>query len=183
MSKTLIWVLVGVLVAAVSAAALVEFRPRASSVASAAAVGEADTKGGSPTVPAAAPLVAAEASNPIAGPGTTQPTATSSPVSAMTATALSPTPTVDDLIQNAAAYEGKPISLKGTILTQCTAGCEFALDDGTGVLSVQLEGRGKDRLIPLGKVGKTIQVLGIFRSTPRPQVIIEDPNGWQFVKS
>jgi hypothetical protein len=94
----------------------------------------------------------------------------------------SATPTIDELIQNQALYEGRPIALRGTILTQCTAGCEFALDDGTGVLSVQLEGKGKDRLIPLGKVGKKIEIQGVFRAAPRPQIVIEDPNGWQFVK-
>jgi hypothetical protein len=98
------------------------------------------------------------------------------------AAAPSATPTIDELIQNQALYEGSPIALRGTILTQCTAGCEFALDDGTGVLSVQLEGKGKDRLIPLGKVGKKIEIRGVFRAAPRPQVVIEDPNGWQFVK-
>jgi uncharacterized protein YdeI (BOF family) len=188
MSKTLIWVLVGVLaVAGAAAVAFVGLRPHDAAVAPAAS--SAAAAGTIKAVPAkavsaAAPVVAgpaaeapatAAASSVASGASTTQPAA-AAPVT------LSTTPTIDELIQNAAAYEGMPVSLRGTILTQCTAGCEFALDDGTGALSVQLEGKGKDRLIPLNKVGKKIEVHGTFRASPRPQIVIEDPNGWQFVK-
>ncbi len=181
MSKTLIWVLVGVLaIAGVAAVALMGFHPQTAVAAAAQTAG--DTKGAS--IPATtAPVAAAAAGSPASGEtsgGQSTTVAAAEPVPA--APALSATPTVDDLIQNAAAYEGQPVVLRGTILTQCTAGCEFALDDGTGALSVQLEGSGKDRLIPLNKVGKKIEVHGVFHASPRPQVVIDDPNGWQFVK-
>jgi len=141
----------------------------ATAAAATPAAASADSKGSAPAPVVVAFIPAASSDTGVAAaqPSTAVPSAT---------------PTIDELIQNQALYEGSSIALRGTILTQCTAGCEFALDDGTGVLSVQLEGKGKDRLIPLGKVGKKIEVHGVFRAAPRPQVVIEDPNGWQFVK-
>jgi hypothetical protein len=199
MNKTLIWIVVGILaVAGLSVVAFMQFGPRgeptasavpalavpasavpvsasisATAVATAAAAtpaaAPADSKGSAPAPVVVAFIPAASSDTGVAAaqPSTAVPSAT---------------PTIDELIQNQALYEGSSIALRGTILTQCTAGCEFALDDGTGVLSVQLEGKGKDRLIPLGKVGKKIEIHGVFRAAPRPQIVIEDPNGWQFVK-
>jgi cytoskeletal protein RodZ len=172
MNKTWIWVFVGVLtVASVGAVAFMQSRPRGEPSASTtpAATTSSQTEGG-----------AAVAVEPAASEGTSaaSPATTST---AGVATAQSAPATIDELIQNAAAYEGLPVSLSGAIVTQCVAGCEFALDDGTGVLSVQLEGKAKDRLIPLGKVGKKIAIQGVFHAKPRPQIVIEDPNGWQFV--
>jgi hypothetical protein len=187
MSKTLIWVVVGILaVAGLTAVAFMQFGPRvepaASAVPAPAVPASAVPASVAPTLPAPTsavpvtpvPVTAAPAAAPIS-PSTTA-------VAQPAALVPNATPTIDELIQNQALYEGTSIALTGTILTQCTAGCEFALDDGTGVLSVQLEGKGKDRLIPLGKVGKRIEIRGTFRTAPRPQVVIEDPNGWQFVK-
>lgn len=169
MTKTWIWILVGVLAAgALGAVAFLEFGPRPEQEPAAVIA-----KGSAPTA-SAQPQTAAPAA-------VSAPAGTASAGSAP-ATTRSASPTIDELIQNAAAYEGAAVSLSGTILTQCTAGCEFALDDSTGVLSVQLEGKGKDRLIPLGKVGKRVAVQGTFHAAPRPQIVIEDPNGWQFVK-
>jgi hypothetical protein len=182
MSKTLIWVVVGILaVAGLTAVAFMQFGPRVEPAALAVPASAVPA----PAVPASAVPVAPAPATPV--PVTAAPAAAS--ISPSTTAVAQPaahvpnaTPTIDELIQNQALYEGRSIALTGTILTQCTAGCEFALDDGTGVLSVQLEGKGKDRLIPLGKVGKRIEIRGTFRTAPRPQVVIEDPNGWQFVK-
>lgn len=184
MSKTLIWIVVGTLaVAGLSAVAFIQFGPRGKPAASAVPASAVPTSAvpisAVPVIPvptAASISATAAASVPAASSDTA--------VAAAQPSALVPsaTPTIDELIQDQALYEGRSIALRGTVLTQCTAGCEFALDDGTGVLSVQLEGKGKDRLIPLGKVGKKIEVHGVFRAAPRPQVVIEDPNGWQFVK-
>ncbi len=170
MSKTVLWIVVGVLAAAgLAAVAFMELGPRSEPAPTAAAV--------------PAPAASASTSQVESAVAAPPAVATASGAASTTvAAALPSTPTIDELIQNAAAYDGTPISLSGTILTQCTAGCEFALDDSTGVLSVQLEGKGKDRLIPLGKVGKKIAVHGTFRASPRPQIVVEDPNGWQFVK-
>jgi len=173
MTKTLIWVLVGVLAATgVGVLAFMEFSPRsAPTMAAAAGSALSPAKGGAEPVSAA---------NTSAGDAAI-PTATVTAPAAVPV-GLKANPTVDELIQNAAAYDDAAVSLSGAILTQCTAGCEFALSDDTGVISVQLEGKGKDRLLPVGKVGKTIAVQGVFRASPRPQIVIEDPNGWQFVK-
>ncbi len=163
MMKTWIWIVVGVLAAgALGAVAFLEFGPRPDRAAPVIAKGSASTAVAQPQPDDLPPASASAGTAPAA--------------------AQRAMPTIDELIQNAAAYEGATVSLSGTVLTQCTAGCEFALDDGTGVLSVQLEGRGKDRLIPLGKVGKRIAAQGTFHASPRPQVVIEDPNGWQFIK-
>jgi uncharacterized protein YdeI (BOF family) len=168
MMKTWIWIVVGVLAAgALGAVALLEFGPRPEREAAVIAKGSAPIVGAQPQTADPSPVSA--------------PAATAS-VGSAPAAARSASPTIDELIQSAAAYDGATVSLSGTILTQCTAGCEFALDDSTGVLAVQLEGRGKDRLIPLGKVGKRVAVQGAFHAFPRPQIVIEDPNGWQFVK-
>ena len=169
MTKSMTWIVVGLLVVAgLGALAFTQLAPRPDRAAAAADASTVGAKGGS----AATAPVAAVSSN-VAGPAPTPAPAPSAPAA---------TPTIDDLIQNAAAYDGATVSLTGLILTQCTAGCEFALSDDTGVLSVQLEGKAKDRLIPLGKVGKKIAVQGVFRASPRPQVVVEDPNGWQLVK-
>ncbi len=165
MNKILLWVVVGALaVAGLSAVVFIELGPRGGQAAPAGEALGSDAESTS------------AAANASAAPEVNQ----SAP--ATSSAAAKAIPTVDELIQNASTYEGMPVALTGTILTQCSAGCEFALDDGTGVLSVQLEGKGKDRLIPSGKVGKTIQVRGVFQSDPRPQVIVEDPDAWQFVK-
>jgi len=194
MSKSVIWVVLGVLaVAGLSAVAFMQFGPRGEPAASAVPTSAVPIS----AVPAAASISATAVATPAAASADSKGSAPAPAVVASvpaassdtgvaaaqsTATVPSATPTIDELIQNQALYEGRSIALRGTILTQCTAGCEFALDDGTGVLSVQLEGKGKDRLIPLGKVGKKIEIHGVFRAAPRPQVVIEDPNGWQFVK-
>jgi hypothetical protein len=192
MSKSVIWVVLGVLaVAGLSAVAFIQFGPRgepaASAVPASAVPALAVPTSAVPVIPAPATpaSVIPVPALPVPVAASISPAASSDTgvAAAQPSTAVpSATPTIDELIQNQALYEGRPIALRGTVLTQCTAGCEFALDDGTGVLSVQLEGKGKDRLIPLGKVGKKIEVHGVFRAAPRPQVVIEDPNGWQFVK-
>jgi len=188
MNKTLIWIVVGILaVAGLSVVAVMQLGPHGEPAASAVpalavpASAVPVSASISPTAPTSANSESAS-TNVIGAPAPAVLGGAGIAIAQPSATVPSATPTIDELIQNQALYEGRPIALRGTVLTQCTAGCEFALDDGTGVLSVQLEGKGKDRLIPLGKVGKKIEVHGVFRAAPRPQVVIEDPNGWQFVK-
>ncbi|MEI6171258.1 MAG: hypothetical protein WCQ45_02085 [bacterium] len=199
MNKTLIWIVLGILaVAGLSVVAVMQLGSRdepaapavpasavpASVVPTAASISATAVATAAAATPAAT-STSSEGSVPTNAVVASVPAASSDTgVAAAQPSVLVPsaTPTIDELIQNQALYEGRPIALAGTVLTQCTAGCEFALDDGTGVLSVQLEGQGKDRLIPLGKVGKKIEIHGVFRAAPRPQVVIEDPNGWQFVK-
>lgn len=85
---------------------------------------------------------------------------------------------IEELIKNSDKYEGNWVLVKGTIITQCIRGCEFALDDGTGVISVQLVGKALDRLIPRGSVGKQAQARGVFYQDPRPQVAVEGTEDW-----
>ena len=86
---------------------------------------------------------------------------------------------IEKLIKSAADYDGREVTIKGEILAQCTAGCEFSVDDGTGVLSAQLEGDALDKLLTKGSVGKKVEVTGIFHSTPRPQLTVEKLGSWR----
>lgn len=104
------------------------------------------------------------------------------PPSASPSPSLSSPPTIADLITGATSHEGTTVVLRGAILTQCVRGCEFALDDGTGTVSVQLEGRAESRLLPQGSVGRRVEIRGVFRMDPRPQIVVQDADGWTFVR-
>ena len=86
---------------------------------------------------------------------------------------------IEQLIKGAADYDGRTVTIKGEILAQCSAGCEFSVDDGTAVLSVQLEGEALDKVLNKGSVGKKVEVTGVFHSTPRPQVGVEKLGSWR----
>ncbi len=86
---------------------------------------------------------------------------------------------IENLIKNAGEYEGRIVTIRGKILAQCVAGCEFSVDDGTGVLSVQLEGAALDKVLAKGSVGKKIEVTGVFRQSPRPQLAVEKLGSWR----
>jgi len=61
-------------------------------------------------------------------------------------------------------------------------GCRFAIDDGTGVVNVELVEKALDRLISQGSVGKQAQARGVFHQNPRPLVAVEKPEDWDFWK-
>jgi len=86
---------------------------------------------------------------------------------------------IEKLIKGAADYDGRMVTIKGEILAQCSAGCEFSVDDGTAVLSVQLEGEALDKVLNKGSVGKKVEVTGVFHATPRPQVGVEKLGSWR----
>jgi len=86
---------------------------------------------------------------------------------------------IEKLIKGASDYDGRTVTIKGEILAQCSAGCEFSVDDGTGVLSVQLEGEALDKVLNKGSVGKKVEVTGVFHATPRPQVGVEKLGSWR----
>lgn len=100
------------------------------------------------------------------------------PGSAQDEDVVVPAATIEALIGSADAQDGRVVSLSGTILSQCTAGCQFSLDDGTGVLGVELVGRAKERVLPRGVVGRRISVQGTFQAEPRPHLLVEDPDAW-----
>lgn len=89
---------------------------------------------------------------------------------------------VEELIENGDTYEGREILVKGTIITQCMRGCRFAIDDGTGVVNVELVEEALDRLISQGSVGKQAEARGVFHQDPRPLVAVEKPENWDFLK-
>lgn len=89
---------------------------------------------------------------------------------------------IEELIESGESYEGREVLVKGTIITQCMRGCKFAIDDGTGVINVELVAKALDRLISQGSVGKQAQARGVFHQTPRPLVAVEKPENWDFLK-
>jgi len=86
---------------------------------------------------------------------------------------------IEKLIKGGAEFEGRIVTVKGKVLTQCMAGCEWSVDDGTGVLSVQLEGEALDQVLAKGSVGKKVEVTGVFRFSPRPQIAVEKLGSWR----
>ena len=114
--------------------------------------------------------------------GEVQPTSSAEPAPVQAAAAMPAEVAVAELIENGDTYEGREILVKGTIITQCMRGCRFALDDGTGVINVELVEKALDRLISQGSVGKQAQARGVFHQDPRPVVAVEKPENWDFSK-
>ena len=112
--------------------------------------------------------------------GEVQPTSSAEPAPA--AAAMLAEVAVAELIENVDTYEGREVLVKGTIITQCMRGCTFAIDDGTGVINVELVEKALDRLISQGSVGKQVQARGVFHQAPRPLVDVEKPENWDFLK-
>ncbi|MBU0595108.1 hypothetical protein KJ567_00285 [Candidatus Bipolaricaulota bacterium] len=112
-----------------------------------------------------------------------QPTPAESTAVAATAPEASATTVmdIDTLIESAAAYDGKEVLLQGKILTQCIRGCQFTLDDGTGVVGVELVDEALENVLMTGSVGRTVLVRGIVETSPRPLVVIESRDGWSYI--
>jgi uncharacterized protein YdeI (BOF family) len=78
--------------------------------------------------------------------------------------------TVRQLIDHTEEYAGHPVSLTGTIVVECSQGCWFFLNDGTGLIYVDLKPAGLTipqkvgaRVTIRGKVkgsGGNLQILG-----------------------
>ncbi len=68
-----------------------------------------------------------------------------------------PLVTVRQLIENSQEYTGQKVSLAGKIIVECTQGCWFFLDDGTGKIYVSLKEAGLN--IPQ-KVGSQVILVG-----------------------
>jgi len=88
---------------------------------------------------------------------------------------------IDVLIASAASYDGVEVLLQGKILTQCIRGCQFTLDDGTGVVGVELIDEALENVLMTGSVGRTVLVRGTVETSPRPLVVIENRDGWSYV--
>lgn len=64
---------------------------------------------------------------------------TTQPASTVAASAPADTRTsIGDIVKDPATYEGKEIVVQGKIANECGSGCWFMLDDGTGLLYVDL---------------------------------------------
>ncbi len=88
--------------------------------------------------------------------------------------------TVWELASAGAEYAGREVVLTGRVLTLCIRGCQLSLDDGTGVMPVELVDDALSNTIPLRSVGRQIEITGVFRLAPRPHVSVERPDGWRF---
>ncbi len=88
--------------------------------------------------------------------------------------------TVGKLASSGPTYAGREVILTGRILNLCVRGCQLSLDDGTGVIPVELVDDALGNTIPLRSVGRRIEITGIFRLTPRPHVSVERRDGWRF---
>lgn len=88
---------------------------------------------------------------------------------------------VDELIQNTEEYAGHEVVVRGTILTQCIRGCQFSLDDGTGVIGIELVEEALENVLMRGSVGRIVEVRGIIEDSSRPLILVKDRNGWRYV--
>ena len=88
---------------------------------------------------------------------------------------------VDELVQNTAEYTGREVVVRGTILTQCIRGCQFSLDDGTGVIGIELVEEALENVLMRGSVGRIVEVRGIIEGTSRPLILVKDREGWRYV--
>ncbi len=198
MSRTLAWILMGAAVVSVGIAVTVglglfrgaDTSPPAHHNAPIAAAAAASSAPSAPTsdvgVPVAAdaeepavlqPHVEREATTELAGEETT-------PASD---TAVAGTPplgpvalTVWELASAGVEYAGREVVLTGRVLSLCIRGCQLSLDDGTGVMPVELVDDALRNTIPLRSVGRQIEITGVFRLSPRPHVTVECPDGWRF---
>ncbi len=108
-------------------------------------------------------------------------TVDAAPVAAALAVAATDVMNIDALIASAASFDGQEVLLQGKILTQCIRGCQFTLDDGTGVVGVELVDEALENVLMTGSVGRTVLVRGIVETSPRPLVLIENRDGWSYV--
>ncbi len=85
--------------------------------------------------------------------------------------------TIRDLFDRRDRYDGRTVLVRGRVTTQCVRGCRFNLDDGTGVLFVELVEGALEQVLPRGSIGRRIEVRGVFRAAPRPVLVVDDPDG------
>ena len=88
---------------------------------------------------------------------------------------------LDELFANAAAYSNKAVVVRGTIVTQCISGCTFSLEDGTGVIGVELIDDALDHVLDGGSIGRLVEVRGTVEVSPHLAIVIEDPEDWNYL--
>jgi len=71
---------------------------------------------------------------------------------------------IKEIEDNKADYEGKNVKIEGKITEVCqTMGCWFKVNDGTGIMYVDLE-MGRNFVIPKNSVGEHVTAEGKFRN-------------------
>jgi len=88
---------------------------------------------------------------------------------------------IDHLVENVDSYLGKSVAVRGMILAQCIRGCRFTLDDGTGVVNIELVDEALEEVLMKGSVGRTVEVRGIVDSTSPVRILVEGRNSWEYV--
>lgn len=88
---------------------------------------------------------------------------------------------IDTLMANASMYANKEVVVTGTIVTQCIRGCQFSLEDGTGVVAVELVDEALEKILERGSVGKKVEVRGILERSPRLLIVVEEPENWRYL--
>jgi len=88
---------------------------------------------------------------------------------------------LDELFANAATYSNKAVVVRGTIVTQCISGCTFSLEDGTGVIGVELIDDALDHVLDGGSIGRLVEVRGTVEVSPHLVIVIEDPEDWNYL--
>jgi len=87
---------------------------------------------------------------------------------------------IEDIIASAGAYAGKTVTVRGVILTQCMRGCQFSIDDNTGVIGIELVDEALEELMAQGSVGRIVRATGVVEGSSRPTILVERADDWAF---
>jgi len=87
---------------------------------------------------------------------------------------------IDRILEDYAHLTGREVTVEGIILTQCIRGCQFSLDDGTGVIGIELVDEALENVLMTGSVGRAVEVRGKLETGSRPLILVEDRDGWSY---
>jgi len=87
---------------------------------------------------------------------------------------------IDRILEEPEHLTGREVTVEGIILTQCIRGCQFSLDDGTGVIGIELVDEALENVLMTGSVGRTVEVRGKLETGSRPLILVEDRDGWSY---
>ena len=88
---------------------------------------------------------------------------------------------IDELFASASSYSNREVIVRGTIVTQCISGCTFSLEDGTGVVAVELIDDALDNVLDRGSIGKQVEVRGTVETSPHLVIVLEEPDAWRYL--
>ena len=82
--------------------------------------------------------------------------------------------TIKDILNKSSDYLGKGVTIEGKIAQECPMrGCWITVDDGTGILLVELSPNGFT--IPLNQVGNTAKVYGNVTLVGKTKLLTFEP--------